>query len=167
MGFGLRDELPGVRDLPEDMASLLTPLSFLFFGAVYLGPALAAVTWPVAVYAVLSLTLVRMVPVALASVRTGLAPRTIAYIGWFGPRGLASIVFADLIVEHALPGTSLITTVVNLTVGMSVLAHGATSWIGSERYAAWYEARVRTDPNIPEAGQVEHMADRHRVRAEG
>jgi NhaP-type Na+/H+ or K+/H+ antiporter len=116
---------------------------------------------------VLSLTLVRMVPVALASVRTGLAPRTIAYIGWFGPRGLASIVFADLIVEHALPGTSLITTVVNLTVGMSVLAHGATSWIGSERYAAWYEARVRTDPNIPEAGQVEHMADRHRVRAEG
>ena len=104
-------------------------------------------------YAVLSLTLVRMVPVALASLRTGLAPRTIGYLGWFGPRGLASIVFADLIVEHALPGTSLITTVVNLTVGMSVLAHGATAWIGSERYAAWYEARVRTDPNMPEAGR--------------
>jgi NhaP-type Na+/H+ or K+/H+ antiporter len=162
MGVGLRDQLPGIRELPENLASLLTTVSFLFFGAIYLGPALAAMTWPVALYAALSLTLVRMAPVAAATVRTGLSPPTIGYLGWFGPRGLASIVFADLIVEHALPGTSLITTIVNVTVGMSVLAHGATSWIGSERYAAWYGAMVRTHTNMPEAGSVEHMAARRR-----
>jgi sodium/hydrogen antiporter len=162
MGVCLRDQLPGIRELPENLASLLTTVSFLFFGAIYLGPALAAMTWPVALYAALSLTLVRMAPVAAASVGTGLSPPTIGYLGWFGPRGLASIVFADLIVEHALPGTSLITTIVNVTVGMSVLAHGATSWIGSERYAAWYETRVRADPNLPEAGRVEHLAARRR-----
>jgi sodium/hydrogen antiporter len=163
MGLVLRDRLPGVRELPEDLANLLTTLSFLFFGAIYLGPALAAATWQVVLYAALSLTLVRMAPVAIACMRTGLARPTIGYLGWFGPRGLASIVFADLIVEHALPGTSLITTVVNVTVGMSVLVHGATSWIGSERYAAWYEARIRTDPNLPEAGRVEHLASRRRL----
>jgi NhaP-type Na+/H+ or K+/H+ antiporter len=162
MGFGLRDQLPGARELPENLASLLTTVSFLFFGAIYLGPSLAAITWPVAIYAALSLTLARMAPVAVASAGTGLSPPTIGYIGWFGPRGLASIVFADLIVEHALPGTSLISTIVNVTVGMSVLAHGATSWIGSERYAAWYQTRVQTDPSLPEAGRVEHLAARRR-----
>ena len=50
---------------------------------------------------------------------------------------------------------------------MSVLAHGATSWIGSERYAAWYEALVRTDASIPEAGSVEHMAARRRNQEVG
>src|SRR5207247_3201090 len=131
MGIGLRDRLPGVRELPEDLASVLTTVSFLFFGAVYFGPAIATTTWPVVLYAVLSLTLVRMGPVAIAGLGTGLAAPTVGYLGWFGPRGLASIVFADLIVEHALPGTTLITTVLTLTVGMSLLAHGAPSWARS------------------------------------
>jgi len=163
MGFGLRDRLPEIRQFPEDLASLFTTASFLFFGAVYAGPALGGATWAIAVYALLSLTLARPVPVLIASTRARLARPTLAYLGWFGPRGLASIVFADLIVEHSLPRVTLIRTIVNVTVLASVFVHGATSRWGSQMYADWYERRVKVDPGIPEAGKVRHLAARHRI----
>jgi len=162
MGFGLRDGLPEIRELPENLASLLTTVSFLLFGAIYVGPALGDLTWAIAVYAILSLTIVRVAPVAIATAGTGLARPTVAYLGWFGPRGLASIIFADLILEHSLPHVGLIRTIVNVTVVASVLAHGTTAWEGSERYASWYEPRVEVDPTIPEAGKVRHLATRQR-----
>jgi NhaP-type Na+/H+ or K+/H+ antiporter len=166
MGFGLRNELPDIRVLPEDLASLLTTASFLFFGARYVGSALSNLSPAVVLYAVLSLTVARMGPVAVATVRTGLARPTVAYLGWFGPRGLASIVFADLILEHSLPNLSLIRTIVNTTVMASVVAHGLTSRAGSDRYARWYERRVEMDPAIPEARKVAHLATRRRSHQE-
>jgi sodium/hydrogen antiporter len=162
MGFGLRNELPEIRELPENLASLLTTISFLVFGAIYVGPALRNLSWTIVLYAVLSLTLVRMVPVMAATARTGLARATVGYLGWFGPRGLASIIFADLLLEYSLPQVGLIRTIVNVTVVASVLAHGATAWEGSERYGSWYERRVEADPTIPESGKVRHLASRHR-----
>jgi NhaP-type Na+/H+ or K+/H+ antiporter len=161
-GFGLQEELPEIRELPENLAGLLTMVSFLLFGAIYVGPALGDLTWAIAVYAVLSLTIVRFGPVAVATARSGLSRPTVAYLGWFGPRGLASIIFADLILEHSLPQVGLIRTIVNVTVVASVLAHGATAWEGSERYASWYERRVEIDPTMPEAGKVRHLAARLR-----
>jgi sodium/hydrogen antiporter len=84
-------------------------LTFLAFGAVLLEPVLADLSWRVAIYAVLSLTVVRMVPVALALLGSHARLPTVAFVGWFGPRGLASIVFAVLIVEEAqLPHVSTI-----------------------------------------------------------
>jgi len=162
MGFGLRNRLPEIRELPENLASLLTMVSFLLFGAIYAGPALGDLTWGIALYGLLSLTVVRFGPVAVATARTGLAGPTVAYLGWFGPRGLASIIFADLILEHSLPQVGLIRTIVNVTVVASVVAHGATAWEGSERYASWYERRIEADPSMPEAGKVGHLAVRHR-----
>src|SRR5262249_7672738 len=156
MGLALRDRLPGSREFPEDMASVLTILSFLLFGAVYLGPSLSNASWAIVGYALCSLTIIRMAPVALAMVGTGLAPPSVAYVGWFGPRGLASIVFADLVVEHGLPGVPLIATIVNITVGLSVLAHGMSSWAGSERYAAWCARRLSADPDAPRGRPVSH-----------
>uniref|UniRef100_UPI000A3A3664 cation:proton antiporter n=1 Tax=Streptomyces sp. NRRL B-24572 TaxID=1962156 RepID=UPI000A3A3664 len=76
--------------LAERLAELLASLSFLVFGAVLLGPALEHLDWRIITYAVLSLTVVRMLPVALSLAGTGLALPTVAYVGWFGPRGLAS-----------------------------------------------------------------------------
>ena len=163
MGFGLRGELPEIRELPEEVANLLTMASFLVFGALYAGGSLGDTTGTIALYAALSLTLVRMLPVALSSAGTGMARPTVAYLGWFGPRGLASIIFADLIIEHALPQASLITNVVNVTVVASVLLHGATAWVSSERYADWYERRIAAYPDIPEGGTVAHLATRRRV----
>ena len=86
-------------------------------------------TWQIALYAILSLTVVRMVPVAIAMLGTSARRPTVAFLGWFGPRGAASIVFALLLLEEesALPNQDVILTTVFVTVGLSVLAHGATA----------------------------------------
>ena len=105
-------------------------------------------------YAVLSLTIVRMAPVAVAMFRTGFARPTVVYVGWFGPRGLASIVFAGIVVEEAVPGATAITDVVLLTVAFSLVAHGVTAAWGARRYATWFERAAAAAPAIPEAAEV-------------
>jgi sodium/hydrogen antiporter len=78
--------------LSEEVGGVLNGVTFVLFGAVLLEPALADVTWKLALYAVLSLTLVRMVPVAIAMWGSRARVPTVSFLGWFGPRGLASIV---------------------------------------------------------------------------
>jgi NhaP-type Na+/H+ or K+/H+ antiporter len=119
---------PGdLNDLTEDVGNVLGGVTFVLFGAILLAPALGRLSWDVALYAVLSLTLARMVPVAIAMLGTRARAPTLGFLGWFGPRGLASIVFAVIVVEEsALPHQSLIVDAVYLTVGLSVLAHGST-----------------------------------------
>ena len=130
--------------LNEELGELLGGVTFLIFGAVLLGPALKHVSWQIALYAVLSLTLVRILPVAIAMIRTGARRPTVAFLGWFGPRGLASIVFAVIVVEEAhLPGAETILVTTYLTVGLSVLAHGITAAPLARRYARWYESHPR------------------------
>ena len=111
--------------LAEQSGELLNAVTFLLFGAVLLGPALGELDWRVALYAVTSLTLVRMLPVALAMLGTGMRRVTVGFLGWFGPRGLASIVFVLILVEQTeLPERSLVLTVVTWTVALSVYGHG-------------------------------------------
>jgi NhaP-type Na+/H+ or K+/H+ antiporter len=127
--------------LSEELGSLLNGVTFVVFGAVLLGPALPHLTWRIVAYAALSLTLVRMIPVAIAMLGTGARRPTIAFVGWFGPRGLASIVFAVIVVEQShLPQTSTIVLVTYATVGLSVLAHGLTAAPLTGRYVHWYES---------------------------
>jgi NhaP-type Na+/H+ or K+/H+ antiporter len=83
----------------EETGALVSLLVWLAFGAVAITPALEALTLQLVVYAVLSLTVIRKAPVALALVGAGLGRRAAAFIGWFGPRGLASVVFALLALE--------------------------------------------------------------------
>lgn len=114
-------------------------------------------------YALLSLTVVRMIPVALSLVGVGLELPTIAYLGWFGPRGLASILFGLVVLEEAAIGaSSTILTVVAVTVAASTLAHGLTSVPLAARYAAWFAAMPDV-PAMPEGVPVEMM----RVRVGG
>ena len=131
--------------LNEELGALLGGVTFLIFGAVLLGPALKHVSWQIALYAVLSLTLVRMLPVAIALIGTGARRPTVGFLGWFGPRGLvASIVFAVIVVEEAhLPGAQTILLTTYLTIGLSVLAHGLTAAPLAKRYARWYESHPR------------------------
>ena len=89
--------------LAEELGNLLASLSFFVFGAVLLGPALSAIDWRIALYALLSLTVVRMVPVAVALAGSRFRLPTVLYVGWFGPRGLASIVFALLLLHDGPP----------------------------------------------------------------
>jgi NhaP-type Na+/H+ or K+/H+ antiporter len=130
--------------LNEELGELLGGVTFLIFGAVLLGPALEHLSWQIAVYAVLSLTLVRLVPVAIAMITSGARTPTVAFLGWFGPRGLASIVFAVIVVDEAhLPGAQTILVTTYVTIGLSVLAHGITASPLARRYARWYESHPR------------------------
>jgi sodium/hydrogen antiporter len=144
--FGvLRRRIGGeVGHLSEELGEVLSAVTFIVFGAVLLGPALGDLTWSIALYAVLSLTVVRLVPVAIAMIGTGARRPTLAFLGWFGPRGLASIVFAVLVLEEGgLPHDDLILTTIFVTIGLSVLAHGLTAAPLAERYAAWFESHPR------------------------
>jgi sodium/hydrogen antiporter len=131
--------------LNEEVGNLLAGFTFLVFGAVLLGPTLKHVSWEIALYTVPSLTLVRMLPVAIAMIGTGARPATVAFLGWFGPRGLASIVFAVIVIEESqLTGADTILLATYLTVGLSVLAHGVTAAPSAKAYARWYEShRIR------------------------
>jgi sodium/hydrogen antiporter len=130
--------------LSDELGAMLNGVTFVLFGAVMLGPALAALSWRLAAYAVLSLTLVRMIPVAVALWGSHARAATVAFLGWFGPRGLASIVFALIVVEESgLAHERLIVHAVDLTVGLSVLAHGVTAAPLARRYARWYERHPR------------------------
>src|SRR5262245_21844992 len=125
--------------LSDELGGILNGLTFVLFGAVLLGPALEGMTWTLAAYALLSLTLVRMLPVAIAMTGSHARPPTLGFLGWFGPRGLASIVFAVIVVEESqLPHEHLIILAIYLTVGLSVFAHGLTAAPLAGRYGRWY-----------------------------
>ena len=133
-----------LNQLTEEVGSLLNGVTFVLFGAVLLGPALTELSWQLALYALLSLTLVRMIPVAIAMWGSQARRPTLGFLGWFGPRGLASIVFAVIVVEESqLPHEHLLVLAIYLTVGLSVLAHGLTAAPLAGRYARWYEQHPR------------------------
>ena len=124
-------------DFAEEEGELLNLAVFLIFG-VFAAEALGDVTWELVAYAVLSLTVVRMLPVALAVIGLGLRPATIAFLGWFGPRGLASIILALVVIEEepALAGIDAIFLAMTVTVLLSVFAHGISAAPLTRRYAA-------------------------------
>ena len=144
--------------LNEELGGLLGGVTFLIFGAVLLGPTLKHLNWRIVLYALLSLTLVRMLPVAIAMARAGAKWQTAGFLGWFGPRGLASIVFAVISVETAhLAGSQTILLTTYLTVGLSVVAHGTTAAPLAKRYAHWYETHPRHDrPEMESVPASEH-----------
>jgi sodium/hydrogen antiporter len=154
---GLRRRIGGeVGYLLEQLGALLGAATFVVFGAVLLEPALSEVTPAVVVYALLSLTLIRMAPVAVALLGTRAKPPTVAFLGWFGPRGLASIVFAVLLIEapDELPHESGLLATVFVTIGLSVLLHGVTAAPLARRYAAWFRSHPDAESLHVEAGEV-------------
>jgi NhaP-type Na+/H+ or K+/H+ antiporter len=105
-------------------------------------------SWEVALYALLSLTVIRMLPVALSLYGTHLRGISVLFAGWFGPRGLASIVLGLIVVEEAplLPGRDEIEAVVALTVLLSVLLHGLTAAPLSAVYARRVQGMAADTP---------------------
>jgi NhaP-type Na+/H+ or K+/H+ antiporter len=157
----VREEADAASRLNEELGELLGGVTFLVFGAVLLGPALEHVSWEIALYAVLSLTLVRMLPVAIAMIGSGASRPTVGFLGWFGPRGLASIVFAVIVVEGShLTHVDTILLASYLTVGLSVLAHGVTAAPLAARYARWYEAHSPQRPEMESVPAGEHRPRR-------
>jgi NhaP-type Na+/H+ or K+/H+ antiporter len=120
----------------EQTASLASLLVWLTFGVVAVPLVVDAFGWRLLVYAALSLTAVRMLPVALMLLGSTLDRRAAVFIGWFGPRGLASVVFALLAVEELGPRSDTAVAVIVTTVLLSVLAHGFTAGPLAKRYGA-------------------------------
>ena len=123
----------------EQTCGLASMLSWLVFGAVLIPAMATGWTWHILVYAVLSLTVVRMLPVAISMLGSRMDRATVLFVGWFGPRGLASIVFALIALEdlHDVPGPiDEVVATIGLTVLLSVVAHGLSARPLAGRYAA-------------------------------
>lgn len=111
----------------ESVGAVLALLTWLVFGATVVGRVIPLLSWSVLAYAVLSLTAVRMLPVFICLAGAGMSASDKLLVGWFGPRGLASIVFGIIALQEQLPGTRTLAAVVVCTVLLSVVAHGATA----------------------------------------
>jgi len=141
-------------DFAEAEGQLLALLVFLTFGAFLLPHEVQHVQWQYVVYGLLSLTIVRMLPTALSLVGAGLKWPTLAFLGWFGPRGIASILFGLLVIDASgLAHQDEIFATVLVTVLLSVVLHGVTANVGAGWYSRHAEAIDRDDPvhqEVPE-----------------
>jgi sodium/hydrogen antiporter len=133
-------------EIIETVGDGFSAATFFVFGAAIVPAALAGIGWAPVLFAVLALTVVRMLPVALALLGTRARAPTVAFVGWFGPRGLASIVFAVLILQaEPIPNLDLILATIALTVVASVFAHGVTALPLTERYLGWLRTNPRSE----------------------
>ena len=125
----------------ETVSNLLQGATWFAFGAVVVGPVIldAGFDWRWIAYALLSLTVVRMLPVALALLGTHERWQTVAFIGWFGPRGLASVVFLIIVLDLSPEegATATILGTVAVTVFLSILLHGLTARPIARAYGSW------------------------------
>ena len=150
LGGGRRGE----RLVPyvEETGALVSLLVWLAFGAIAVVPAFEGLTWQTALYAGLSLTVIRMAPVALSLVGAGLGRPVVVFVGWFGPRGLASVVFALLALEDFGKAADAAVSVIAFTVLLSVVAHGLSADPLAHRYgpSLAITADGPDDPGIPQ-----------------
>ncbi|HEY5891549.1 MAG TPA: cation:proton antiporter [Acidimicrobiia bacterium] len=141
IGFGIaaREHCEGAYDFAADEGELLTLITFFLFGLIVVEDAITNFSWASIGYAVLSLTVIRMIPVAIALIGSGVRTPTKLFIGWFGPRGLASILFGVFLLEESgVPIADSIFSVVVWTVMISIVAHGMSAMVLSREYGAWY-----------------------------
>ncbi len=125
-----------IEEFMEGEGQLLTIFTFLIFGAVMVPQGIEHATWKTVVLAVLYLSVIRMLPIWLSLAGTGLKTYEKIFLGWFGPRGLASILFALLFLERFhIPGGDEILACVVLTVMLSIVLHGVSANPMSARFA--------------------------------
>jgi NhaP-type Na+/H+ or K+/H+ antiporter len=155
---GARGRFDEPTEFTENAGTLASMAVWTVFGAVLVGAAVRQLgDWRPLVYAALSLTVVRMLPVAVALLGTGLRRETVALMGWFGPRGLASVVFTLLaylsLVEAGGPADVLVVAA-TWTILLSVLLHGLTA----QPVAAWYARRLIAAAG-PDARSMPELVD--------
>ncbi len=125
----------------EGIGDTLAMLTWTIFGAAVISQTLGYFEWEMVLYAVLSLTIIRILPIFLSLGGTGESTSSKMFLGWFGPRGLASIVFAIIVLDANLPNAEFMALVVVCTVFFSLLAHGLSAnplakWLGNKESGA-------------------------------
>ena len=126
----------------EGAGDTLALITWVTFGSAVVGQALGNFTWNILLYSFLSLTVIRMLPVFLCLTGSGIDTEGKLFIGWFGPRGLASIVFAVMVVNSELPDSGSLAMTVVCTIMLSIVGHGITA----NPWARAYGKRRRAAP---------------------
>jgi len=126
-GFKAKEATHGLVLASEGIGETLALTTWFVFGAAVIGQSVQFFSWEMLVYALLSLTVIRMLPVFLSLSAMGESTASKLFLGWFGPRGLASIVFAIIVLNEGVPGGKFIAMVVVLTVFFSLVAHGISA----------------------------------------
>jgi NhaP-type Na+/H+ or K+/H+ antiporter len=119
----------------EGISELLAMLTWIIFGAAVMGQAWSLMSLDVIIYALLSLTVIRMLPILIALIGSGEIPETRFFVAWFGPRGLASIVFLIIVAGYDLPNESILIQSVVCTITLCVIAHGVSANAWASRLA--------------------------------
>lgn len=156
LSFGnvLRHRCEFLYDFAETEGRILMLLTFLALGATMIPEAASAISVRLLVFALLALTVMRIVPVAVSLLGTGVSPATSLFLGWFGPRGLASVLFVLVVLEEStLAESELVFAAATVTVALSVLLHGVSAAQG----ARYYGAHVRAMGECAEAVTVPDM----------
>jgi NhaP-type Na+/H+ or K+/H+ antiporter len=126
-GVRLKEHRETLLRAAEGTGDTFALLTWVLFGAAVVSRAFQYFSWSIVLYAVLSLTLIRMVPVFVSLAGLGVSMEGKLFVGWFGPRGLASIVFGIIVLEANLPNSFALAQVVVWTVILSILLHGVTA----------------------------------------
>jgi len=154
LGNTARPICSSLHEFGEAEGQLLILITFGVYGAIMVVPSLERLNWQIVLYAVLSLTVVRSAAVAISLIGRKLRWETLAFLSWFGPRGVASILYALMAFErHNIPHRETIFAIAIFTVFISVFAHGFTSYPGS----CWYASRMDLHKTHPEHHPVGEM----------
>jgi NhaP-type Na+/H+ or K+/H+ antiporter len=165
-GFMAKEVAHEAVQLPERLGTLLTFGVWFVFGAS-IAPIIVSdgLNWKPILYALVSLTLVRMAPVALSLLGKKLHASTLLFVGWFGPRGLASVVFLIMGLQglsQAGEDTTLLATTAGWTILLSVVLHG----VSAGPVAAWYATQAQQfSPGSPELGPSSQVSIRQGLAA--
>ena len=130
----------------EGIAEVMAMATWIMFGAAVVGGAWAGMTTEVVIYSVLSLTIIRMLPMFIALLGLGESNESKLFLAWFGPRGLASIVFVIIVAGYDLPGYDTIVHVVVCTVTLCVIAHGLTANVWAKGFGKRSMASEQSTP---------------------
>jgi NhaP-type Na+/H+ or K+/H+ antiporter len=123
-----KHDITFISELMESQGQLLTMAAFFIFGSVLLPAGIEHMSWIPVVVALLFLSVVRMLPIAISLIGTGLPLKEKLFLGWFGPRGLASILFSLIIIdEYEIPHEEELLACVVMTVFLSIVLHGITA----------------------------------------
>ncbi len=122
-----KEHKPNYLFAAEGTGDTMALITWVLYGAIVTGHALAYFSWEILLYSLLSLTIIRMLPVFLVLGGLNLRTDEKLFIGWFGPRGLATIVFTVIVLNEHLPGGNIIATTAVCTIMLSIIVHGLSA----------------------------------------
>lgn len=159
-GLGSQDRTPTDNAFTGYLGTSFDALSFMLLGALLLPVALKNLSWTIVLYPILSLILIRPLVVAAAMIGSRARWQTVSFIGWFGPRGLATVVFTVLVFDANIANGDIIATIAIVGVTFSVFAHGLSAPPLVKRYSAWWDTVSGAETKPMEGHEVAEHAHR-------